>query len=160
MSDTYESNEKADSTSSETYDSLASVNVPRTDNPSSEIGITGLIDKRSKLEEALNYVGVLVGNLKTKRTSLEKEIEEEYVDIKKLNEKLLKAKNYIDEEHQGIAQLIQKRALVEKEADAIGDLVVNLKDNIARISSVMSDEENRVLDIKKTLKNLNDDSSL
>ena len=43
----------------------------------SQIGIRGLKDKRVKLEEAIDYVGLMIKNLKDKRTSLEKEIEEE-----------------------------------------------------------------------------------
>ncbi len=52
----------------------------------SEIGIGELIGKRAKLEEAIDYVGLMIKNLKDKRTSLEKDIEEESVDIKNLRE--------------------------------------------------------------------------
>ena len=55
----------------------------------SEIGISSLMNKRAKLEEAIDYVGGLIANLKEKRTNLEKEIEEESVDIKNLKEKLI-----------------------------------------------------------------------
>ena len=41
-----------------------------------------LMNKRAKLEEAIDYVGGLIANLKEKRTNLEKEIEEESVDIR------------------------------------------------------------------------------
>ncbi len=54
----------------------------------SEIGIGELIGKRTKLEEAIDYVGLMIKNLKDKRTLLEKDIEEESVDIKNLKEKL------------------------------------------------------------------------
>ena len=57
---------------------------------SSDIGISSLMDKRAKLEEAIDYVGMMISNLKEKRTGLEKEIEEESVDIKNLKEKLMK----------------------------------------------------------------------
>ncbi len=50
----------------------------------SDIGISSLMDKRAKLEEAIDYVGMMISNLKEKRTGLEKEIEEESVDIKNL----------------------------------------------------------------------------
>jgi len=43
----------------------------------SEIGIGQLIGKRAKLEEAIDYVGLMIKNLKDKRTLLEKDIEEE-----------------------------------------------------------------------------------
>ena len=56
---------------------------------SSDIGISSLMDKRAKLEEAIDYVGMMISNLKEKRTGLEKEIEEESVDIKNLKEKLM-----------------------------------------------------------------------
>ncbi len=56
----------------------------------SEIGIEELIEKRGKLEEAIDYVGLMIKNLKDKRTLLEKDIEEESVDIKNLKEKLQK----------------------------------------------------------------------
>ena len=47
------------------------------------------MNKRAKLEEAIDYVGLMIKNLKDKRTMLEKDIEEESVDIKNLKEKLL-----------------------------------------------------------------------
>ena len=53
----------------------------------SDIGISSLMNKRAKLEEAIDYVGGLISNLKEKRTKLEKEIEDESVDIKNLKEK-------------------------------------------------------------------------
>ena len=62
----------------------------------SEIGIGELIGKRAKLEEAIDYVGLMIKNLKDKRTSLEKYIEEESVDIKNLKEKLQKIHEYIE----------------------------------------------------------------
>ena len=79
----------------------------------SDIGISSLMNKRAKLEEAIDYVGGLIANLKEKRTHLEKEIEEESVDIKNLKEKLMKVSDYINEETQGIEQLTQKRNAVE-----------------------------------------------
>ena len=39
-----------------------------------EIGIRALMDKRTKLEEAIDYVGLMIKNLKDKRTKLEKNI--------------------------------------------------------------------------------------
>ena len=62
------------------------------------IGISSLMDKRAKLEEAIDYVGMMISNLKEKRTGLEKEIEEESVDIKNVKEKLIKVNEYIEEE--------------------------------------------------------------
>ncbi len=49
-----------------------------------KIGIGELIGKREKLEEAIDYVGLMIKNLRDKRTLLEKDIEEESVDIKNL----------------------------------------------------------------------------
>ena len=37
----------------------------------SDIGISSLMNKRGKLEEAIDYVGGLIANLKEKRTNLE-----------------------------------------------------------------------------------------
>ena len=71
----------------------------------SEIGIGELIGKRAKLEEAIDYVGLMIKNLKDKRTLLEKDIEEESVDIKNLKEKLQKINEYIEEENRGIKEL-------------------------------------------------------
>ncbi len=72
---------------------------------SSQIGIGELMGKRAKLEEAIDYVGLMIKNLKDKRTLLEKDIEEESVDIKNLKEKLQKVSEYIDEENRGIQEL-------------------------------------------------------
>ena len=69
------------------------------------IGIKALMDKRTKLEEAIDYVGLMIKDLKDKRTNLEKSIEDESVDIKNLKEKLVKVGQYIDEEKQGIKTL-------------------------------------------------------
>ena len=62
----------------------------------------------------MDYVGIMITNLKSKRTSLEKDIEDEHVDIRKLKEKLLKVNIYIDEEDKGIVQLTQKRGVGRK----------------------------------------------
>src|SRR5207245_8088255 len=64
--------------------------------PTEDIGIRALMDKRTKLEEAIDYVGLMIKNLKDKRTGLEKSIEDESVDIKNLKEKLVKVRS---EEH-------------------------------------------------------------
>ena len=61
--------------------------VKSSQNVESVIGIGELIGKRAKLEEAIDYVGLMIKNLKEKRTMLEKDIEEESVDIKNLKEK-------------------------------------------------------------------------
>ena len=45
------------------------VETPESD---SDIGISSLMNKRAKLEEAIDYVGGLIANLKEKRTNLEK----------------------------------------------------------------------------------------
>ena len=46
---------------------------------SSEIGIGELMGKRAKLEDAIDYVGIMIKNLKDKRTLLEKDVEDESV---------------------------------------------------------------------------------
>ena len=70
--------------------------VEASPNSESTIGIGELMGKRAKLEEAIDYVGLMIKNLKDKRTMLEKDIEEESVDIKNLKEKLEKVSEYID----------------------------------------------------------------
>ena len=50
--------------------------VQQSTSSSHDIGISSLMDKRAKLEEAIDYVGMMISNLKEKRTGLEKEIEE------------------------------------------------------------------------------------
>ena len=93
---------------------------PQTESSSEgQIGIRALKDKRVKLEEAIDYVGLMIKNLKDKRTNLEKEIEDESVDIKNLKEKLMKVSEYIEEENQGIHNLSRKRSAVEHEADEV-----------------------------------------
>ena len=44
---------------------------------SRNIGISGLMDKRLQLDKAIDYVGLMIKNLKEKRTTLEKDIEDE-----------------------------------------------------------------------------------
>ena len=94
--------------------------VESSPNSESPIGIGELMGKRAKLEEAIDYVGLMIKNLKDKRTMLEKDIEEESVDIKNLKEKLQKVSEYIDEENRGIQELADKRIKVENEADEVG----------------------------------------
>jgi predicted transcriptional regulator len=93
-----------------------SVTVEASPSTESTIGIGELMGKRAKLEEAIDYVGLMIKNLKDKRTMLEKDIEEESVDIKNLKEKLQKVSEYIDEENRGIQELSDKRMKVENEA--------------------------------------------
>ena len=53
----------------------------------SQIGIEQLMGKRFKLEEAIDYVGGMIKDLKEKRTNLVKNIEDESVDIKRSEER-------------------------------------------------------------------------
>ncbi len=53
------------------------VTVETSPSTESTIGIGELMGKRAKLEEAIDYVGLMIKNLKDKRTMLEKDIEEE-----------------------------------------------------------------------------------
>ena len=55
----------------------SSYSQPAEESTSSQIGIGSLMDKRAKLEDAIDYVGLMVKNLKDKRTKLEKDIEDE-----------------------------------------------------------------------------------
>ena len=43
---------------------------PEMNESDSDIGISSLMNKRAKLEEAIDYVGGLISNLKEKRTNL------------------------------------------------------------------------------------------
>ncbi len=116
----------------------------------SEIGIGELIGKRAKLEEAIDYVGLMIKNLRDKRTLLEKDIEEESVDIKNLKEKLQKVSEYIEEENRGIQDLSIKRKQVEDEADQVGTIINTLRDRLSGIDRIIGDEGNRVKRIKES----------
>ncbi len=115
-----------------------------------EIGIRALMDKRTKLEEAIDYVGLMIRNLKDKRTKLEKNIEDESVDIKNLKEKLIKVGQYIEEEKQGIKTLQQKRGEVEREADDVATIVGNLREKLLGIDHVVNEEGSKIEKFKET----------
>jgi chromosome segregation ATPase len=115
---------------------------------SSSIGIDGLMDKRVKLEEAIDFVGVIIKNLKEKRTKLEKDIEEESVDIKNLKEKLVKVREYIDEENKGIEDITNKRSQVEREADGVGNMINELKNKLSGIDRVIDNEGKKIQSFK------------
>ncbi|HXV65640.1 MAG TPA: hypothetical protein VD731_00230 [Nitrosopumilaceae archaeon] len=117
-----------------------------------QIGIRALKDKRVKLEEAIDYVGLMIKNLKDKRTNLEKEIEDESVDIKNLKEKLMKVSEYIEEENQGIQNLTRKRSAVENEADNVGSLINNLRGKLSGIDSVINLEGEKIKNFKDSRK--------
>ena len=104
---------------------------------SGEIGIGELMGKRAKLEEAIDYVGLMIKNLKDKRTLLEKHIEEESVDIRNLKEKLQKIGEYIEEENKGIKELVSKRIHAENEADEVGLILNNLKINSQELTVLL-----------------------
>jgi chromosome segregation ATPase len=114
------------------------------------IGIKALMDKRTKLEEAIDYVGLMIKDLKDKRTNLEKNIEDESVDIKNLKEKLVKVGQYIEEEKQGIKTLQQKRGEVEKEADDVAIMITNLREKLISIDQVVNEEGNKIAKFKET----------
>ncbi len=119
----------------------------------SNIGIGSLMNKRAKLEEAIDYVGLMIKQLKDKRTNLEKDIEEESVDIKNLKEKLVKVREYIDEERQGIQTLTKKRSDVEREADEVGNIINDLRNKLAGVDKIVEDEGNRIKSIKQSRQN-------
>ena len=114
-----------------------------------DIGIKALMDKRTKLEEAIDYVGLMIKDLKDKRTNLEKNIEDESVDIKNLKEKLVKVGQYIEEEKQGIRTLQQKRGEVEKEADDVATMITNLRERLINIDQVVNEEGNKIAKFKE-----------
>jgi len=116
----------------------------------SEIGISVLMDKRVKLDEAIDYVGLMIKNLKDKRTRLEKDIEQESVDIKNLKEKLMKVSEYIDEENQGIQNLTMKRSAVEKEADEVGNFTNSLRNKLSGIDRIIDDEGSKIKSFKES----------
>jgi chromosome segregation ATPase len=115
-----------------------------------DIGIKALMDKRTKLEEAIDYVGLMIKDLKDKRTNLEKNIEDESVDIKNLKEKLVKVGQYIEEEKQGIKTLQQKRSEVEKEADDVAIMITNLREKLINIDQVVNEEGTKIAKFKET----------
>lgn len=115
-----------------------------------DIGIKALMDKRTKLEEAIDYVGLMIKDLKDKRTSLEKNIEDESVDIKNLKEKLVKVGQYIEEEKQGIRTLQQKRGEVEKEADDVATMITGLRERLLSIEQVVNEEGTKIAKFKET----------
>jgi len=117
-----------------------------------QIGIRALKDKRVKLEEAIDFVGLMIKNLKDKRTNLEKEIEDESVDIKNLKEKLMKVSEYIEEENQGIQNLTRKRSSVENEADNVGSLINNLRGKLSGIDSIINIEGEKIKNFKESRK--------
>ena len=133
-----------------------SVDISSLTTSSSELGIGELMGKRVKLEETIDYVGLMIKNLKDKRTMLEKDIEEESVDIKNLKEKLQKVNEYIEEENQGIKELIKKRQKVESEADEVGSLTNSLRNRLSEIDKIMSSESNRVKKIQDSRESLKD----
>lgn len=116
----------------------------------SEIGISALMDKRTRLDEAIDYVGLMIKNLKDKRTRLEKDIEQESVDIKNLKEKLMKVSEYIEEENQGIQNLKMKRTAVEKEADEVGNFISNLRNKLSGIDRIIDDEGGKIKSFKES----------
>jgi len=122
----------------------------RMSTPGEDIGIKALMDKRTKLEEAIDYVGLMIKDLKDKRTNLEKSIEDESVDIKNLKEKLVKVGQYIEEEKQGIKTLQQKRGEVEKEADDVATIITNLREKLISIDQVVNEEGNKIAKFKET----------
>ena len=101
--------------------------VESTPNDESTIGIGELMGKRAKLEEAIDYVGLMIKNLK---------------------EKLQKVSEYIDEENRGIQDLADKRMKVENEADEVATIINNLRDKLAGIDTIVGEEGNRVKQIK------------
>ena len=116
----------------------------------SQLGIEGLMDKRFKLGEAIDYVASMIKELRDKRSNLQKSIEEEGVDIKNLKEKLTKINQFIQEENEGLQELTRKRSEVEKDADDVGNIVYSLRDKITEIDKVVADEASRISSFKSS----------
>ena len=116
----------------------------------SQLGIEGLMDKRHKVGEAIDYVGSMIKELREKRANLQKSIEDESVDIKNLKEKLTKISQFIQEENDGLQELTRKRSEVEKDADEVGNIVYSLRDKITEIDKVVADEASRISSFKSS----------
>lgn len=116
----------------------------------SQIGVSELMNKRVKLEEAIDFVGLMIKNLKDKRTKLEKDIEDESVDIKNLKEKLMKVSEYIEEENEGIQSLTKKRGAIENDADEVGNLINNLRSKLSGLDGIIDAEGDRVKNFKES----------
>ena len=114
----------------------------------SQLGIEGLMDKRFKLGEAIDYVATMIKELRDKRTGLVKSIEDESVDIRNLKEKLTKINQFIQEENEGLQELTRKRTEVEKDADDVGNIVYGLRDKVSGIDKILDDEASRVKSFK------------
>ncbi len=123
---------------------------PQTTSTGTSIGIDALMEKRVKLEEAIDYVGVMIKNLKDKRTKLEKGIEDESVDIKNLKEKLVKVREYIDEENKGIDDLTRKRSQVESEADEVANIINDLRNKLSSIDGIVDAEGKKIQSFKES----------
>ena len=128
----------------------SSYSQPAEESTSSQIGIGSLMDKRAKLEDAIDYVGLMIKNLKDKRTRLEKDIEDESVDIKNLKEKLGKINEFIQDENNGLEELTNKRAGVEKEADEVGNIIYGQRDKISGIDKILADEADKIKRFKES----------
>ena len=116
----------------------------------SQLGIEGLMDKRFKVGEAIDYVGSMIKELREKRANLQKSIEDESVDIKNLKEKLTKISQFIQEENEGLQELTRKRSEVEKDADEVGNIVYSLRDKITEIDKIVADEASRINSFKSS----------
>jgi len=116
----------------------------------SQLGIEGLMDKRFKVGEAIDYVGSMIKELRDKRANLQKSIEDESVDIKNLKEKLTKINQFIQEENEGLQELTRKRSEVEKDADDVGNIVYSLRDKITEIDKIVADEASRINSFKSS----------
>ncbi|HET9009475.1 MAG TPA: transcriptional regulator, partial [Nitrosarchaeum sp.] len=72
MFDKFKKEEGGEMTEEKPADEHANIKFRGTSNETvGEIGIVELMDKRAKLEEAIDYVGLMIKNLKDKRTVLE-----------------------------------------------------------------------------------------
>ena len=131
MFDKFKKEEGGEMTEERTADENANIKSRETsfNETAGEIGIVELMDKRAKLEEAIDYVGLMIKNLK---------------------EKLEKVSQYIEEENRGIKELTHKRQQVENEADEVGSLINNLRDRLSGIDRIIDNEGNRIKKIKES----------
>lgn len=114
------------------------------------LGISELMGKRVKLEEAVDYVGVMITNLRDKRTGLEKEIEDESVEIKNIREKLIKVQEYIDGERRGLESLKERRVAVDASANEATERMNVLRTMISELDGVVNSEAGKTRNFKES----------
>ena len=122
---------------------------------SDSLGISELMAKRTRLEDAVDYVGIMITNLREKRTGLAKEIEEESIEIDNIHEKLIKVQEYIDGERRGLETLKERRASVDSSANQAAERMNTLRILISELDGIVNSESNQTRSFKESQKNSN-----